>query len=246
VAHNVGMTRTSLAMSTPTARAAQIRRRRLFFVLLICTTAVLATACDAQISLGGGESGSGDFVMQSYDLTGFDELEISGSFDAVVEIGDTYSIEVLVDDNLLDYVDVRVRGDELKVGLESGVSTRNGTFEVNISMPEMVALSVSGASDVVVDGIDEDELELDISGSTDVLIEGESKNVVLDASGSSDVDIRLAGVDEVIVDLSGASSAAFSSANTVNGELSGASDLWVPSSAVVSVETSGASDVTKG
>lgn len=210
----------------------------------LCVFVFATSACNASITFGSGESGSGDLVTESYQLDGFDTISIEDAFDVVIEVGQDYSLEVTVDDNFVDELDIRVRGDELKVGLDDGASVGNGTFEATVRLPELVALSASGATEVVVEGVSTDELDLEVSGASDLFIEGQAKSIILDASGSSDVEIDLDGVGEVEVDLSGATSASFASAGTISGEVSGASDLRVPESTSIRVETSGASTIS--
>lgn len=244
--------------------ARQVPARRLTALVALVGALILATGCNLSVSFGDSIEGSGDLVTQRFDLDDFDSIEVSGTFDAVVTVGEAASVEVLIDDNLVDELDIRVRNGELIVALKDGVSVDNGTLEAIIELPRLVEVevsgastaniidetgadqrySVSGASDLVVFS-DADDIWLDVSGSSDVRISGMAQTLTIEVSGASDVDLDVDKVDDAIVDLSGASSVELLSAAVVSGSISGASDISVPAGTRTEIDSSGASEVRR-
>lgn len=212
---------------------------------IFVTGMLLLAACDAQINISAGERGSGTLVTETFDVEEFTSISVQNAFDVVIEVGEAQAVAVLVDDNFVDDLDVRVRNGELQVGVENGFSFRNGTFEATVQVPSLEGLDVSGASVADVSGLDETELELDVSGASDVVLEGRLDKLTVDASGASSLEVNVDGLDEVILDASGASSVEIAEVRTVRGDLSGASDLSVPVATTVNVDTSGASEVSR-
>lgn len=232
--------------------------------LLFAVVLLAATGCDAEISFSEGIDGSGTIETRTYDLDGFDSIDIGDRFDVVVTVGDSHRVEITADDNLFNDLDIKVRGDELSIHMEDGKSLDSGTLTALVELPELVALDVGGRSSADVTGVSASGQEYDVSGSSDVIVtgtvddvdidvsgssrftmEGTAETVTIDASGSSDVDLRLDNVDEADIDLSGSSDLTLQSSNSVTGDLSGASDLRVPADTAVDVSTSGGSDINR-
>ena len=210
--------------------------------------------------------GSGVALTTSYQVDGFDEIEIGGAFSAEVTVRDGEpGVEITVDDNLEDRVEVEVRGDRLHIGFDAG----NYDFDVVptavITVASLEALGVSGASRATVDGLQASafdleasgasqaevdgsvtaDLRLEGSGASTITFRGSAAELILDLSGASSGDLEGLVADSADVDLSGASDAVLGDIPTVAGDLSGASNLTVAEDADVSVDVSGASDVDR-
>ena len=218
-----------------------------------------ATACSLSFSLGTDGSGVPETV--TYDFDSFDEVDISSSFEARITIADgPPTVEVTVDDNLVDKLDVEVDNDELNVGFDGwdNIDTNVDPIVV-ITMPSVVGLDLSGASFAEVDGVDSsalsvslsgasnatidgsvDTLKVDGSGASHISVEGTTDELNVELSGASSADLTTAEVRIATVDLSGSSNAEFASLDELRGEMSGASSSGVPNGTTVSVSTSGA------
>lgn len=251
-------------MSTIWARGGWRGRISLVRLAVLVPALLVAASCSG---LGDTDrvEGSGVAETRSYDLTGFDRIEIGSAFEADVTVasGERFVVEVTTDGNLFDEIEVEVDGSTLRLGAVSGVrfDTSLGV-EAIVVLPSLIAVEASGASKMVVEAnddevreveasgasrvsiadVDTDELSVEVSGasSTD-FAGGVATTVDLSVSGASEADLSDLSVDTATVDVSGASDAGFGSVSVVSGDASGASTVRAPSSADVSVETSGAS-----
>lgn len=187
---------------------------------------LLMTACD-DIGLIGGEQGSGNLVTEVRDVTPFSEIDVSSAVTVglTVDPASTHSVIVTYDDNLIDNIRTRVDGDTLTVELQGSVNLTGGADRlVQITMPEVVGIEVSGASSVTATGL--------------------AATYRLDASGASRVDLRNLAAADVELDVSGASDVDVSATGTVSGSASGASNLSIYGKpASVLVDSSGASNL---
>ena len=94
-----------------------MKTNRLFLLLAATALALSSLACgtvhidfDTEIV-----HGSGDIVSETYEVSGFDRLSLSGAGQLeIVQDGREYAT-VETDDNILEYVDVEVRGDTLYI-----------------------------------------------------------------------------------------------------------------------------------
>ena len=157
----------------------------------------------------------------------FSDIDVGSavSVNLTVDAAATHSVVVTYDDNLLDNLITRISGDTLIVELEGSVNLTGGADRsVQVTMPEVASIEVSGASSVTA------------TGST--------ASYRLDASGASQVDLRNLEVVDAEIDVSGASKVDVFATGTVSGSASGASDVTISGKpASVLVDSSGASNV---
>ncbi len=119
-------------------------KRRITVVLVLL--AALLAGCGLPST-----TGSGNVVTQEEAITGFDEVEISQGFRVDISQGDTFSVVVRVDDNLVQYLRVVKQDNTLKIGLEPD-RTYVGTLRAEVTMPELNRLTVRHGSRATVSG----------------------------------------------------------------------------------------------
>lgn len=192
-----------------------------------------------------GVQGSGTTKSEKREIAGFKEVEASGAINLEIVAQKGFSVEVEADDNLLQYIKTEVSGDTLKVFTKDKISPKTKLL-VRISIPELTALDVSGASGATVSNIKTDSLKLEASGASKIKIDGQAIRLEAVASGASGIDAEGLIVENADVEASGASNTIVSPTNELKADSSGASTVYYtgePKS--VSPKTSGASSVKK-
>lgn len=221
------------------------------FLLAAAFAVVFLTSCslpDVVVNgVGRSVMGSGNLVTLDQSFEDFQRVDISHAFQAEVTQGDTFSVVITIDDNLQQYLDVRVVGDTLQVGFERNgpFSMRNTTMRAQITMPELAGITSSGASQVRVSGFSSDkDLSVDVSGASTVRGQIDTGDLNADVSGASRLELTGQGQDGNIT-VSGASQANLSDfrMENVSVEASGASRAEVNASGRLDAEASGASTV---
>lgn len=211
---------------------------------LLIVAALLVAGC-ADLPSFTAMRGSGNRVTQTYDFSNFDKLSISHAFETEVTAGDRYSVEVTVDDNLVDRLRVEQRGDTVTIGLDPNIALSNATLRARVSMPGLTSLDASGASRVSLSGFQSSSnMRMDVSGASTVSGDLESGNLDADVSGGSTLRLQGQG-DSLRAVASGASTADLSdfAVSDANVEASGASRINVNASGRLDAEASGASSV---
>jgi hypothetical protein len=211
-------------------------------------------------------SGSGDLVELHQDFTDFDSLDIGSAFDVEVNQGSSYSVVIRIDDNLEDYLDVEQRGGEVRIGLDpnNNYAYDTITIEVEITMPELMAIDISGASRAVLSGFSSNSdvqvdvsgasrlrgdiaagsVRMDVSGAGNVELSGSGSDLDIEASGGSSIDLTDFPVGDTSVNASGASLVAVNTNGTLNVDASGASRVeYLGDPTLGSIELSGASTI---
>ena len=226
-------------------------KKHILFTLIVMVP--LVSACCGLPDLSGlipasGDviEGSGTLVTEEFDLSGFDKVDVSHAFTADITQGDTFSVVVSIDDNLVQYLRVEKQGSTLKTGLDSSRNYLATHATAEVTMPELTGLALSGASHGTVTGFTSaNALEVDVSGASHLSGDVEAGDARLDVSGASHATLTGSGQD-VTIDASGASHvdlADFPVADA-NVEASGASHVTLNSSGRLDVDASGASHVT--
>ena len=130
-------------------------------------------------------SGSGNVVTQEEDISAFDKLDVSEAFKVDIRQGETFSVVVRVDDNLVKYLQVIKEGNTLKIGLKPGISVRAATRQAEVTMPELAGLDLSGASRASITGFKSTKsLDVDVSGASQLRGDIEAGNGALCRRGS--------------------------------------------------------------
>ncbi len=193
-------------------------------------------------------TGSGRTTTKNYDFSGFTKVSIGSAFQADITQGESYATSVTVDDNIVEYLDVRVEGDTLHIGLKPRLSLgfRNTTLKTQITMPDLAGLDLSGATRTNVKGFKNDQpASVEVSGASQLRGDLTTGQMKMRASGASTVDISGA-TGTLDVEGSGASTVRldnFTSTDT-NVRASGASNVTVNASGKITGEASGASSVS--
>lgn len=236
--------------------------------IMLGTLLLLAAtlACTFTVPSARSISGSGNVITVHESQTGFDRVDISHTFDATIEQADDFSIIIRIDDNFEEDLRVIKQGDTLRVGLDPDRSytIRSATLEVDITLPVLAGLELSGASRGTISGFESDrpfdgdvsgasslrgdilagDINLDISGASLVVLDGIGRDLTLDASGASSVDLEDFALADADIKLSGASNATVNVSGTLDVEASGASRLeYVGNPELGVIDTSGASSV---
>ena len=218
------------------------------FVLIVSLLALSILACQVG-GLGGSTtiSGSGNVVTQEYDLTGFDAIDISHAFNVVVSQGETYSVIVRVDDNLVEHLNVVKQGSTLKIGLKPNLNynVQNATLDAEVTMPALSGVEASGSSDVTATGFNStNAFQVDLSGASTAVLTGSAGEVTVDTSGSSKADLAEFPVGDARVNASGSSLVTVNVSGRLDVDASGSSDVfYLGDPTLGTIDTSGSSNV---
>lgn len=201
-------------------------------ILLAAGVGLLLGASMAGAS-GVSDEGSGNLVTQRLALAGFTGIEVSGSWQVTVRPG-PYDVHVTVDDNVIDDLQIELRGDALHFGLRPHFSLRRVTLRAEVTMPTLDAVAVSGSGDATFSEFESASLRLSVTGSGDV--EGSGITVgALDAGVSGSGDIMLEGC--------ASESAQVSITGSGDVTLRGASDEQPTGSLTLQISGSGSADL---
>ena len=240
-----------------------MKRHSIIFVLfsMLVTVCVLLTSCNVLFTT----SDTGTLTTKDYEFTDFNVVDIGSNYKVDIEYSDIYSVQVTAHENLLKNVIVTRTGNTLKLGLRwpaISFGFRSYDLKARITMPELVKLTLSGASEGKISGFKStndfsarlsgaSELELDmetgrfdsvISGSSEMKANVKSSDTEIRLSGSSDLDLDIT-TGNFVLKSSGASEAGgYVQATSTSLHLSGSSSIKLAGSGGdIDISGSGAS-----
>ncbi len=173
---------------------------------------------------GRGEKGSGDLQTETRDVDNFKRVKLKGSFDVFITVGKKQSVTVTFDDNLLELVETEVQGKTLILDTEGNFRSKR-SCKIEITVPELEYVKLSGSGDIIIEELDEDFFEYQLSGSGDISAEGRVKDLELHLSGSGDIDTRNLIADDVYAKISGSGGIKVYAKNSLDGKVSGSGDI---------------------
>ena len=194
--------------------------------LIVFATAVGMVGC---YGIHGGDSVTGNQNLETREFTysNFTRVEVLAPFEVEISRADIYRVFVTSNENLFDYIEVAKSGDTLRLRLKPFISFHQTTFQASITMPDLAALEISGASSVEIAGFQTtSDVDINVSGASRLNIMSlQASAVTMEVSGASRVsgfikteaaDFKVSGAS--YIELNG-------SAEGANLEASGASSL---------------------
>lgn len=172
--------------------------------------------------------GSGNAATESRSLSPFHRIVSHESIDVDVRIGETQSVTVRADDNLLEWVRTSVDDGTLEIRWRSKHgkgSSSNTSPRIEIVVRSLDRLELHGSGDARVSGLKGESFALDISGSGDARAEGAVDRLTVDVSGSGDVELFGLEARAVEVTVSGSGDAEVNARESLRVEISGSGDV---------------------
>lgn len=198
---------------------------------------LFAAAMIALVPAAATNDGASDSVQmetKSYNLADFDGLEVSWIYHVELVQAAGFKVEVEAPDFVMPYLQVKVRGSRLQLGV-SGLPNdvrkklERGSYKVNasVSMPQISDIEMSGASKLLSSGdFQTSSFKMQLSGASSLKgLQMVAGHATIDCSGAS--KFQMAGsLKDVKIDLSGASRGELTSdGSTFNLDLSGSAKL---------------------
>jgi hypothetical protein len=189
---------------------------RIALILPVAAATLALTGC---IGIDPGPT-----TTQSRDVGAFTRVKAEDEVDVDLRVGEPRHLRVRAGEKVIDDIRTEVRDGTLYVSYD-GPSIREGRLLVQVAAPAIDAIAITGASDVRVDGLATDALDVRVSGAGDIAARGRVGRLALDISGAGDADLAELAAKEARVELTGAGDADVHASERLDAEVSGAGDL---------------------
>lgn len=202
--------------------------------ILIITAAIISMAfvsCTIKFDddfLRGGENvkGNGNIVTKTYGVSAFNEISIALPAMVNFTVSDNYTCTVRVDENIMEYLDIKVKNEELvmkRYDPQKDINLRPTEFVIEVTAPSLEEISLAGSGTLkVLSPLEGKELEVNLAGSGEIVF-NETVNyrkIELDVAGSGDLICTELIADELDATLAGSGDVKVSSGNVHEAEAS--------------------------
>jgi hypothetical protein len=209
--------------------------------------AALLTLGLAPAAVRAASGCSGRSATETRALGTFSAISMRDDIDVRVRPGESESVQVTADDNLLSLLETVVDGGTLRIQWKSGESVRpraktavtvavrrleavasagSGDLVVEALKTPALALSIAGSSDATLRQLEVDGLfRVRIAGSGDVQAHGKAGRLEVSIAGSGDMDARELLVDDASISIAGSGDADVSARKTVAVSIAGSGDV---------------------
>ena len=163
-----------------------------------------------------------------------------------LRIGDTESLKVFADDNVLPLINTEVKDGVLTLSTHgAALSKTDIVFEVTAR--RIKRLENSGTVSIDASGFNGGELSVETSGVGSIKLNGRVDSFTAELSGVGSLDADALAADRVDTSLSGVGSAHVRAEKSLRANVSGVGSLsWTGAATEVSTNVSGVGRVSKG
>lgn len=197
----------------------------LFLVVALPVAGVAAVALAHEGPHSSGcIDGNGMSKTETRAIGPFEDIRISGAFDISMTRGEKNGLTVTADANLLPYVTTKLQGKTLVVTTSRSICT-SGPLHVEIVYQRLNGIELTGANDLLLDGLAAKHFSLRQDGSGTSRLRGQADTLGMIVAGAADVDASGLQADHVSVEVTGAGDVSVHATAALDVVLAGAGDV---------------------
>jgi uncharacterized protein YktA (UPF0223 family) len=138
--------------------------------------------------------GNGNVVSKNITTSSYDKVLVTGFFDVDLISGEEGKISIQGEENLIDFVEIKVENNALKIAVEKGkniVPSKGKKIQISVPFESLNEVSLCGSGDInSKNNITATEFKTELSGSGDIHLNVNAKNVNAEVSGSGDMILK--------------------------------------------------------
>lgn len=218
----------------------------------VAALALASMACNINLDLPAVHistdsiSASGNVVSQEREVSGFDQVELRSFGNLTIEQGETESLTIEADENVIDHLTAEVQDGKLILSTENEINFVNtGDVRYTLTVKDLKQVNLTGFGNIDIDGLQTDQMTVNLSGSGNLNLhdlQAQSFELTISGFGSADVSgsapeqmISISGsgnytgkdlqsADTKVV-VSGFGSATVSASNTLDVRITGSGNV---------------------
>jgi hypothetical protein len=173
---------------------------------LLCSVLLgLCVACINETQQSTPTAGSGEWYRESRSVTAFDRVQVDGMYHVVITCGKPYSLNLEGDNNIVPLVITEVKDRVLHIYTNQSISPQL-LLTAEINLPDLKGLGASGSTQITLDSVDNQTLDIELSGAAQFIGSGKTQMLTITAAGSVQVNTELLLSRNAKVQMSGAGS----------------------------------------
>ena len=187
--------------------------------------------------------GSGKITTETRTVGPFTSVRLSGVGSASIARTGTPGVSISADDNLMQFIRSEVKDGTLYLGIKSGTSVHSAHVEYRVTLGDLRAVGVSGATSLRADDLAGAAFAVTVSGAGRVRLSGRIDDLKVDASGAGSLDAAALIAKRAKVEASGAGSVVVNVSDTLDARASGAGSVRYVGEPKLTSHVSGAGSI---
>jgi Putative auto-transporter adhesin, head GIN domain len=193
--------------------------------------------------------GDGNIKKETRQVSSFTALGSQGSMDVKISYGNSNTVELEGDENLLQYIETSVENGKLSIKTKRFVNLKSTSkMVVYVSMTKINSLQLSGSGNIKGSGAftNDGKTDIGVSGSGNLALDFDSfKDLDLSVSGSGNIDLKSSATNSINAKVSGSGNIDCSSISSqdVDAKLSGSGNIKVYANNSIDAMISGSGNV---
>ena len=185
----------------------------------------LFNGCEKEDNGTNNITGVGDVVTETLDLSSFQSIKNTGVANIYVTVGDTQSVVLKAQQNIIDVITYEVNNSTLEIGIQNNTSINESkgiVFEITI--PEIDKIELIGVGDFELSSDSQDELYIILTGVGTVRAYDLEVNVChITSTGVGNCQVRVNNTLNVTI--TGVGSVYYKGNPTINSTITGLGKL---------------------
>lgn len=228
--------------------ASSFARRALLGACIAACLAGPGLAMAGSWSWGGEQvQGSGRIVKQDRQVSGFSGLSLGTPGRVELRIGNSESVTVEADDNVLPLIETVVEDGVLKIRpARRNLALKGTAIRVVVQARSIERLSLGGSGSIHADPLRARGLDIDVGGSGSIRLNGvDAGTLSVSLAGSGDVEAAGGNVDKLSVSIKGSGDVDLGrvQAGSASVSVAGSGDAVVAARNRLGVSIAGSGDV---
>ncbi|MGD2269677.1 MAG: head GIN domain-containing protein [Desulfobacterales bacterium] len=234
-------------------------------LLVLSVMAFLAAGCNVLPPSGcSGQAvqGSGEVIAEDRNVSAFNEIKLKGMGNVILSRGESQSVEIVTDDNIIPLIETIVHSKKLIITYKKN-NVKPTTLDFLITVADLKGVSISGSGDITgksrflsdnfyanISGSGDISMELEvnrmesgITGSGSINLFGKTNHHRASITGSGDIDAFGMDAKNVSVKISGSGDCKVNAAETLTAKISGSGDVYYIGQPQVNTSISGSGSI---
>jgi hypothetical protein len=196
-------------------------------LLVILTVITLSISACSVLPVGLNTiKGSGNVTSETRDVSGFTGINLAGSANVDVTLGEPEAVVVEAEDNIAPLIETRVENNQLVISLKpkTNIATTK-PVRVHVTMKSLDKITLGGSGGVTSSNLNGDAIQVDLPGSGNIQLSGTVKSAIITLSGSGRVTCDQLKASSVRVKVSGSGNARVYASDSLEAGVSGSGSI---------------------
>lgn len=242
-----------------------MHKNRHIKLVIIIMGAFLLSACS--ITGLNVTRGSGEITTQIRSVSEFDAIQINGAGELIISQGNSESLEIQAEDNIIEELTSDVQGSTLILGFRDNFLRRqiipteritynlevvdlsevtiNGAADMDIKSLETgsLALIINGAGNITVNQLISDRLTVEISGTATIEVEGQVSQQFVTIEGAGNFKAGDLQTSSTSIEITGVGNATVWATENLDISIDGGGNLRYYGSPNITKDINGLGDI---